>query len=166
MLVIFSSPPFYSKYVHLPLDVGSIPQKIRKNPKFWPFFKDTIGALDGSHIHAAPPAPQRAAYRDQKGLVSQNCLFICDFNMNFTYALTGWEGSATDARVYADACANGLRIPEGKYFLADAGYPLRRGLLIPYRGIRYHLAEWGRASVRQVFPLIGLINTADLSANL
>jgi hypothetical protein len=95
MLIIFSTPPFYSKYVHLPSD--KVSQKIRENPKFWPFFKDAIGALDGSHIHATPPALERAAYRDRKGLVSQNCLFACDFDMNFTYALTGWEGSATDA---------------------------------------------------------------------
>jgi hypothetical protein len=85
--------------------------------------------------------------------------------MNFTYALTGWEGLATDACIYKDACANGLHIPEGKYFLADAGYPLCHGLLIPYRsGICYHLAEWGCASVRWVCCcLIGLINAADLS---
>jgi hypothetical protein len=30
----------------------------------------------------------------------------------------------------------------------DAGYPLRDNLLVPYRGVRYHLAEWGRANVR------------------
>lgn len=146
MLIVFSCPPLYSTYVHLPDE--SVPQKIRQNPKFWPFFKDAIGALDGSHIHATPPAFERAAYRDRKGLVSQNCLFACDFDMKFTYSLTGWEGSATDARVYQDACAKDLHIPRAKYFLADAGYPLRRGLLIPYRGVRYHLAEWGRASVR------------------
>jgi hypothetical protein len=146
MLVVFASPPFYSKYVHLPDE--SVPQKIQQNPKFWPFFKDAIGALDGSHIHATAPAFERSGYRDRKGHISQNCLFACDFDMNFTYALTGWEGSATDARVYQDACANDFHIPEGKYFLADAGYPLRCGLLTPYRGVRYHLAEWGRASVR------------------
>src|SRR6267154_4734766 len=101
MLDIFSSPPFYSKYVKLPDD--SVPPKIRQNPKFWPFFKDAIGAIDGSHIHVSPPAFQCSAYHNCKGLISQNCLFACDFDMNFTYALTGWEGSATDARVYEDA---------------------------------------------------------------
>ena len=71
--------------------------------------------------------------------------------MRFTYTLTGWEGSATDARVYDDAITSDLHIPEGKYLLADEGYPLRRELLVPYRGVRYHLAEWGRANVRYVF---------------
>jgi hypothetical protein len=31
------------------------PPKILNNPKFWPFLKDAIGALDGTHIIASPP---------------------------------------------------------------------------------------------------------------
>ena len=30
---------------------------------------------------------------------------------------------------------------------ADVGYPLRWDLLVPFRGVQYHLAEWGCASV-------------------
>ena len=70
--------------------------------------------------------------------------------MFFTYCLTGWEGSATDARVFEDAQRHGFSPPSGKYFLADAGYPLCRQLLTPYRGVRYHLKEWGRARLRYV----------------
>ncbi|KAK4390418.1 hypothetical protein Sango_2105100 [Sesamum angolense] len=33
------------------------------------------------------------------GRRAQNVLPICDFDMNFTYVYTGWEGSAADARV-------------------------------------------------------------------
>ena len=61
--------------------------------------------------------------------------------------LTGWEGLATDAHVYDDAIATDLQIPPGRYLLADAGYPLRQDLLVPFRGVQYHLAEWGCASV-------------------
>ncbi|KAM0891937.1 hypothetical protein ACQ4PT_026099 [Festuca glaucescens] len=32
--------------------------------------------------------------------------------------------------------------PEGKFFLADAGYAARPGILPPYRGVRYHLNEF------------------------
>jgi hypothetical protein len=148
MLFIFSSPPFYSKYVHLPT---STPDKIRNNPKFWPFFKDCLGAFDGSHIHSSPPASQRAASRNRKGFISQNCLFGCSFDLKFIYSLTGWEGSATDARVWEDALSTDLTVPDGKYYLADAGYPSCKELLIPYRGVRYHLAEWGRANLRFLF---------------
>ena len=31
----------------------------------------------------------------------------------------------------------------GKYYLADAGYAARPGILPPYRGVRYHLKEYG-----------------------
>lgn len=44
----------------------------------------------------------------------------------FKYALTGWEGSAWDPRVYKSALGRGPNIPEGKYLLADLGtYPGR-----------------------------------------
>lgn len=147
MAVLFSSDPFYSTYVHLPA-ANTIHSKIQENPRFWPYFKDAIGAIDGSHIPAAPPASERSAYRNRKGFLSQNCLFVCDFDIFFTYALTGWEGSATDARVYQDARAHNLIIPTGKFLLADSGFPSRPGLLVPYRNTRYHLAEWKRANLR------------------
>ena len=37
---------------------------------------------------------------------------------------------------------------KNKYYLADAGFPTCDTLLIPYRGVRYHLAEWGRVNLR------------------
>jgi hypothetical protein len=146
MLVIFMSDPFYSKYVRFP--DGSVLCKIWKNPKWWPFFKDAIGALDGSHIHVTPKAVECPIYHNCKGFVSQNCLFACDFDLNFMCTLTGWEGLATDARVYEDACSFDFCTPAGKYFLADAGYPLCPRLLVPYRSMHYHLAKWGRANAR------------------
>jgi hypothetical protein len=147
MLTIFSSPPFYTTYVRLPTAEDPSPSEIRDNPKLWPFFKDALGAIDGSHIHCAPPAIDRASYRNRKGFCSQNCLFACNFSLQFVYSLTEWEGSATDARVFEDACQHDLQIPATKYYLADAGFPLCDRLLVPYRGVRYHLAEWGRANV-------------------
>jgi hypothetical protein len=114
----------------------------------WPFFQGCLGAIDGSHIHLSPPAFLQSLYRNQKGFLSQNCLFICNFNMLFTYILTGWEGSATDARVWADALVEGFSVPTGFYYLADAGFPHCKELLVPFCGVRYHLQEWGAAGVR------------------
>jgi DDE superfamily endonuclease len=150
MLFIFSAPPFYTKYVQLPTANDPVPSQICNNPKFWPYFKDALGALDGSHIHSSPPASERRFSRNCKGFISQNCLFGCSFALLFVYAYTGWEGSATDAWVYEAACLKDLVIPAGKYYLADAGYPACEKLLVPYRGVRYHLAEWGRANVQYV----------------
>ena len=148
MVKIFSAPPIYDIFVKPP-GVDPLSLKIQHDTKLYPYFKNAIGAVDGSHIPAAPPARDAAAYRNRKGFVSQNCLFVCDFDLRFTYALTGWEGSASDSRVFGDACSRGnLEIPEGQYLLSDLGFPSKASLLVPYRGVRYHLAEWGRANVR------------------
>jgi hypothetical protein len=146
-MFIFSSPPFYTQYVRLPVASDPPPSEIRKNPKFWPFFDGAIGVIDDGHISCSCPARERANFRNRKGFVSQNCLFACSFDLKFTYSYTGWEGSATDARIYEAAQAEGLVIPAGKYFFADAEFPARDGLLTPYRGVRYHLAEWGGVHV-------------------
>jgi DDE superfamily endonuclease len=156
MLFFFSSPPFYTTYVHQPTAEDPCPHKIQSDTKFYPFFKDTVGAIDGSHISSSHissvlPAENCGSFRNRKGGVSQNCLFTCSFDMLFNYVLTGWEGSASDARVYEDAQANGLNIPKGKYLLADAGYAHCDELLTPYRGIRYHIKEWGCVKLRWVF---------------
>jgi len=92
--------------------------------------------------------PLLLIFRNRKGFVSQNCLFGCDFNLFFIYSLTGWEGSATDAQMYQDAREHDLYIPGGKYYLADAGFPLGPQLLVPYHNVCYYLAEWGRANIR------------------
>ena len=66
------------------------------------------------------------------GYISQNCLFACQFSLQFCYALTGWEGSATDARIWDDAINHDFMVPKGKYYLADAGFPACEQLLLPY----------------------------------
>jgi hypothetical protein len=148
MTSIFASNPFYIQYVKqiTPNDPSS--PTLFNNPKLWPFFAKALGAIDGSHIHLATPAWYREACRNRKGFISQNCLFCCSFDLQFTYALTGWEGSAADAKIFQDAISADLVIPDGWYLLADAGFPHCKELLVPYRGVRYHLAEWGRATSR------------------
>jgi hypothetical protein len=41
---------------------------------------------------------------------------VVDFDMTFTYVLAGWEGSAHDAHILADALErnDGFVVPEGK----------------------------------------------------
>jgi len=57
--------------------------------------------------------------------------------------LSSWEGSMADASIYHDARLSDLAIPDGKYYLSDAGFPNCCQLLVPYHGQQYHLAEWG-----------------------
>lgn len=137
----------YSEYVVLPGPYTKTSSKILDDPKFRPF-RHCIGAIDGSHIPAKVKESIQSRWRNRKGYISQNILAACDFDMEFVYVCAGWEGSAHDGRVYQFAINNDFIIPDGKYYLADAGYGLKRGLLTPYRGIRYHLKEQGRASQR------------------
>lgn len=56
--------------------------------------------------------------------------------------MSGWEGSAHDARIYDDALSKGFIVPQGRFYLGDAGFPLSSQCLVPYRGVRYHLREY------------------------
>jgi DDE superfamily endonuclease len=155
MTDIFSTPPFNTEYVkqHTANDLPS-PLATHRTLHY---FHHALGAIDGSHIPIKAPAQYRDACRNRKGFISQNCLFVCSFNFFFTYGLTGWEGSASDARVYheaVEAVEDPLVIPPTSYLLADGGYPHCRELLTPYRNTRYHLAEWGRVNLRQAIFIL------------
>ncbi|GFS29179.1 hypothetical protein Acr_00g0005690 [Actinidia rufa] len=106
--------------------------------------RNCLGALDGTFVTVHPLAQDRARYRSRKGDYATNVLGVCRRNLRFIYALSGWEGSATDSRVLRNALVrpHGLRIPQGHYYLIDAGYTNGPGLLAPYRGQRYHINIW------------------------
>ncbi|KAK6148549.1 hypothetical protein DH2020_019461 [Rehmannia glutinosa] len=114
----------------------------------WKGFKGCLGALDGTYINVRVPLIDKARYRNRKGDVSVNLLAICNPNMLYTFVLSGWEGSATDSRILQDAISQptDLKIPSGNYYLADNRYTNGPGFLTPYRGVRYHLDEWGSGS--------------------
>ncbi|KAI4304490.1 hypothetical protein MLD38_039990 [Melastoma candidum] len=63
----------------------------------------------------------------------------------FIYSI-GLEGSAADARVLQSALTREepLKIPEGKFYLVDAGFGLTSKLLTPYGRTRYHLKEYSQ----------------------
>ncbi|XP_068666403.1 uncharacterized protein [Aristolochia californica] len=59
---------------------------------------------------------------EQKGFLSQNVMATCTFDMQFTYILVGWEGSAADSRVLKSALTkrDKLYVPEGtRYHLQE-----------------------------------------------
>jgi len=80
-------------------------------------------------------------YWNRKGQITQNIMAAYKFDLQFCYILAGWEGLAYDGKVLNDAFDKGFVIPEGKYYLCDAGYVLKKGCLTPYGGLRYHLRE-------------------------
>uniref|UniRef100_A0A5B7AF72 Putative nuclease HARBI1 isoform X1 n=1 Tax=Davidia involucrata TaxID=16924 RepID=A0A5B7AF72_DAVIN len=110
----------------------------------WKWFKNCLGALDGTYIGVNVPDIDKPRYRTRKGEIATNVLGVCSMDMKFIYVLPGWEGSAADSRVLRDAVTrrNCLRVPTGYYYLVDAGYTNEQGFLAPYRCQRYHLSLW------------------------
>ena len=150
MLIIFSSPPFYTKYVKPPCDGNPIPDYIHLNPKFFLYLKDALSGMDGTHFHAHAhtAASNCDALRDHNGALTTNTLAACNFQMSFVHIQSGWEGSVADSQMFHDAHFTDFCIPVGKYYLTDAGFPACDALLVPYHGVWYHLAEWGHANSR------------------
>ncbi|XP_057777339.1 uncharacterized protein LOC130995875 [Salvia miltiorrhiza] len=116
----------------------------------WKWFKGCLGALDGTYINVMVPNNDKPRYRTRKGQISTNTLVVCDRNLKFVYVLPGWEGSPADARILRDALnrVNGFKAPRGSYYLCDNGYANSEGFLTPYKGVRYHLKEWGPTAAR------------------
>ena len=159
-----SSSSYYSllKVRHLlmekPSSDESVHPSIADNPKFAPFFNNCIGATDGSLIPAIIPTHKQGPWRDRKGNITQNVLIVPNFDLLYTYALCGWEGSAPDQRVLEDSYNKSFIIPANKFILADAAFTLCSSVLTPYRGVRYHLKEWAKgnrkpANARKLFSL-------------
>jgi hypothetical protein len=153
VLDALTSPDFYYLNVRLPSEHTSIPSEIRENLKFFPFFKDCIGAIDESHISVHVPADECARFHNRKGTLSQNILAACTFDLQFAYILSGWEGSASDGAIFEYARGENFTVPAGKYYLANAGFPICDALLVPYRGVQYHLCEWEVVGKRYIFHL-------------
>ena len=132
VLCALSSALFYTAYVFLPSSTTSIPSEIQDNTNFFPFFSGAIGAIDGTHVKCCPSTYERQSAHNQKGFVLQNILACCSFDLQFQYILSGWDGSAADAAIYNNAYQSNLTIPEGKYYLADAGFGSCDALLVPF----------------------------------
>lgn len=59
---------------------------------------------------------EASAFRNRKGDISQNVLAACNFDLEFIYVLSGWEGSAHDSKILSDALTRStcrLEVPEG-----------------------------------------------------
>ncbi|RZB81057.1 hypothetical protein D0Y65_030700 [Glycine soja] len=89
---------------------------IRGNPKYYLYFKDCIGAIDGTHVSSWARASKQTAFHGRKVLVTQNVLTVCDFDMLFTFVYSGWEGTTNDSKVFLDALSpeNNFPKPNGE----------------------------------------------------
>ncbi|TVU21934.1 hypothetical protein EJB05_31605, partial [Eragrostis curvula] len=127
--------------------------KISKDPRFFPYFKNFIGAIDGTHVPITIAQAKQAPYRNRKGTLSQNVMLACDFDLNFTIIYSGWEGSSTEARVLRSALLAGFCVPEGKFYLIDGGNANTPCFLASYHGVRNHI-ERAIGVLKKRFPIL------------
>ncbi|XP_073282363.1 protein ALP1-like isoform X3 [Primulina huaijiensis] len=137
-----------SRDIIKPIDLNftDVPEYIKNDKRYWPYFKDCIGAIDGTHICIRVPPSKQIDFIGRKGYTSTNVMAVCDFDMCFTFVWAGWEGSAHDSKIFKEAMRR-ERLhfplpPEGKYYLVDAGYPTFKGFMGPYKDTRYHLPQF------------------------
>ncbi|KAG8387731.1 hypothetical protein BUALT_Bualt02G0051900 [Buddleja alternifolia] len=118
-----------------PPNFDEVPPEILHNPKYYPFFKDCIGAIDGTHIEACIPIPQQIPYRGKKVEPTQNVIAACSFDLCFTFVMCGWEGTANDSRIFFECITNPenkFPMPVGdKYYLVDSGFTNMPEFLAP-----------------------------------
>ncbi|MQL94147.1 hypothetical protein Taro_026797 [Colocasia esculenta] len=128
-------------YIVLPSGTDLVHPRIRHDDRFYPYFKDAIGATDGTYILAHVLKDRQARYRNRKNVISQNVMGICGFDLIFHYVSVGFEGAAADMTVFRRAIdVGGFTVPLGKYYLVDSGYGNVAQLLAPYRGEQYHIS--------------------------
>ena len=94
-----------------------VPKEIQEKKRFYPYFKNCVGAIDGTHVRVKVPNRDAPRYRGRKGYPTINVLAACSFDLKFTYVLTGWEGTASDSRIVKDALKRDdkLLIPRGNF---------------------------------------------------
>ncbi|KAG6466114.1 hypothetical protein ZIOFF_076065 [Zingiber officinale] len=96
-----------------PYEHNGVHPRILHNLKWFSYFKNCLGAIDGTHVSAWAPTSIQTSFRGRKVIVTQNVMLVCDFDMLSTVVYTGWEETANDSRIQRNLQ---LRIEEqGKY---------------------------------------------------
>ncbi|XP_047310139.1 protein ROOT HAIR DEFECTIVE 3 homolog 1-like [Impatiens glandulifera] len=87
-------------FIRLPNQVENVDENDHK----WRWFKDCLGALDGTHVEMIIPLKDQGRYRNRKQQITTNVLGVCDRkSLKFLYVLPGWEGSSSDSKVLRSA---------------------------------------------------------------
>ncbi|KAF7550296.1 hypothetical protein G7046_g8058 [Stylonectria norvegica] len=138
-------------WVTLPPD-DYVAEEVELDPK-QRAFSGCIGAIDGVHISAHVPGHQMTRFLNRHNRVTQNVLAAVLPDSSFSFVLAGAEGRIHDANLARLALGHGgFKIPEGRFYLGDAGFGLQRGIITPYPNTRYHLADWVSSARRPQNP--------------
>ncbi|KEY72644.1 hypothetical protein S7711_11543 [Stachybotrys chartarum IBT 7711] len=130
----------HTKFVHLPKP-GHLSPRVELDRKMQQF-NGTLGAVDGTHIPAFIAEGKQTRFRSYKNNISQNVFAVVSFEGLFLYILAGAEGSLHDSSLFREAMTRSFRIPHGRLYLADSGFGVQRGILVPFAIYTYHLQDW------------------------
>ncbi|CAN1325109.1 hypothetical protein LINPERPRIM_LOCUS33387 [Linum perenne] len=78
-----------SKRVIVLPNFREVSSRISEDPKFYPYFKDCVGAIDGVHMDACIPTDQQIRFHGRKTTTTQNVMCVCNFDMLLTYVVAG-----------------------------------------------------------------------------
>nr|KAJ0210344.1 hypothetical protein LSAT_V11C400180810 [Lactuca sativa] len=146
-----------SRYIQQPKgDV--VPKEIQEKKRFFPYFKNCIGATDGTHVRVKVPNKEALRYRGHKKYPTIKVLAACSFGLKFAYVLIGREDTASDSRILKNALNRDdkLVIPNGRYCLVDVSLPHTSTLTVSYRGVRYHLKGYSLMAPENARELFNL----------
>lgn len=101
-LVIKLPPGLFSYYQAKRPEFRTVHSRLQA-PRFSPLFYYCIGAIDETHVPVVVPASKVLQHVGRHGYSTQNVLAICDFDIRFTFFVTGWPESVHDIRVFNDA---------------------------------------------------------------
>ncbi|KAM0866809.1 hypothetical protein ACQ4PT_042406 [Festuca glaucescens] len=72
-------PILSNRFLKLP-NPNEVPYKILSDSRFYPYFKNCIGAIDGTHIPISVSPDEAAPFRNRKGTLGQNVMMAEAWN--------------------------------------------------------------------------------------
>ena len=79
----------YSTYVKLPTRSFPVPDEIRDSLDFWPFFRDCIGAIDGSHIPAFVVNVDQILESERPDIAKRPCCVLHEYGVSLRVTRLG-----------------------------------------------------------------------------
>jgi hypothetical protein len=125
--------PRVIRFPESPQEMGSVEEDTEDSFGF----RRCLGYVDGTHILLQKkPSRNGLQYVDYKKNYSFSCQVTVDSRGYFTSCFTGYPGCLNDKRLWCISSVQ-ARFAEGelgnRYLLADSGYDLKRGLMVPYK---------------------------------
>ncbi|QHO51256.1 uncharacterized protein DS421_1g29360 [Arachis hypogaea] len=76
-----------AKNIIRPIDpsFGDTPKYIMDNDRYWPYFKNCIGAIDGTYIAIHVHQDEQVRFIGRKENTTTNVMAMCNFNVFYIY---------------------------------------------------------------------------------